>query len=341
MNGWQTAAAALCIISGTVYDANHHAVAAARVHLESADHKEWTAESDSAGVYRFSVPEGKYTLRTEDVAATVTANPNQATTVDLNTPPPFFDQSQYRPSAVTDYTYQGGHGSDAVFRSSEAMAKALEQERSTAGDSEENRLYAQGTELLNERRVQAATETFSKALAKYPQSVKLLLGMASSCYAQGSYDEAASWFFKATDAAPRDPKPYLFLAKVKASQITESKGFKERMARFAKLQPENALANYYYGLTLRDDQAAPVIQKAVALDPTLAPAYLSLGVVAERNKDYPAAIRDYQAAIAADPALEEAHFRLSGAYRLTGETEKAKQELTTFQRLSKAAASRQ
>ena len=163
----------------------------------------------------------------------------------------------------------------------------------------------------------------------------MLLGMASTCYAEGAYDESAQWFYKATDLAPTDPKPYLFLGRVQARQITESSGYKERMARFAKLQPDSALANYYYGTTLPDEPAREWFLKAVGLDSHLAPAHVRLGGLAARDGNYTEAIRDYQAAIAADPQLGEAHYRLSEAYRLTGDSAKAKEELATFERLSK------
>ena len=335
MNSWQ-AAAALCVVTGTVYDAQHHPVAAAKVYLQSADKKEVSAQADKAGVYRFSVPGGTYTLRLEEGGtATVTPVPNKTTVADLTLQTTFFDEPQYQPARVTDYTYRGGHGSDTVFRSAETMAKALENERSVAGEPGEINLYEQGTELLNQHRAQAAAEVFQKGVRLFPQSARMLLGMASACYAEESFDEAAQWFFKATDLAPGNPEPYLFLGKVQARQITQSSGYKERMARFVKLQPDNALANYYYGKTLPDDLAREAFRKAVKLDPQLAAAHISLGVIAAREGKYGDAIRDYQNAIAAEPHLAEAHYRLSEAYRLSGDSAKAKEELKIFQRLAK------
>ena len=252
----------------------------------------------------------------------------------------FFDEPQYQPAGVTDYTYRGGHGSDTVFRSAETMAKALENEHVGEGDPEEAHLYAQGTELLNQHKARDAAQVFQRGVALFPQSVRMLLGMASAYYSEESFDEAAKWFFRATDLAPNDPQPYLFLGKVQARQITESSGYRQRMARLVKLQPESALANYYFALTLSDTQARVALEKAVKLDPALAPAYVRLGTIAAQEGDYRDAIRHYQAALAADPQLPEAHYRLSEAYRLTGDSIKAKDELAIFQRLSKNAAGR-
>jgi tetratricopeptide (TPR) repeat protein len=341
MNGWQAAVTALCVVTGTVYDSQHHPVPAVRVYLQSADKKEVTAQTDAAGIYRFSVPSGTYTVRAEGETSTIKAEPNRTTTADLTAQPAFFDEPKYMAAGVTDYTYRGGHGSDTVFRSAQTMAKALEGEHASVGDAKEASLYERGTELLSHRKAREAAEVFLKGIQLFPQSVRMLLGMASSCYAEGAYDESAKWFYKATDLAPNDPKPYLFLGRVQARQITESSGYKERMARFAKLQPDSALANYYYGTTLSDERARDLFQKAVRLDPQLAPAHVRLASLAARDGNYAEAIRDYQAAIAADPEMEEAHYRLSEAYRLTGDAAKAKEELAIFQRLSKESAARE
>jgi Flp pilus assembly protein TadD len=341
MNGWQAVAATLCVITGTVYDAQHHPAAAAKVYLQAADQKEVMVLTDAHGMYRFSTAAGTYTLRALGTSLKITAEPDKTTTADLSPEPAFFDEPSYTAAGVTDYTYRGGHGSDTVFRSSTTLAKALQDEPARADDPKEAVLYREGTDLLNNRKAQAAAETFIRGVRLFPKSVRMLLGMASACYMEGSYDEAAQWFYKATDLVATDPKPYFFLAKVRAKQITESSGYKERMAQLVKLQPDSALANYYYGATLADEQARDSLQKAVRLDDHLAPAYVRLGVIAAHEGNYREAIREYQSAIAAEPALEEAHYRMSEAYRLMGDSAKAKEELVIFERLSKESAARQ
>jgi tetratricopeptide (TPR) repeat protein len=160
----------------------------------------------------------------------------------------------------------------------------------------------------------------------------MMLGLATAWYSAGSYEKAAQWFFKATDVDPKDPNPYLFLGKVQSREITESAGYRERLARFASLQPDNALANYYYAVSLSDQhdyvKARRLLDRAVTLDPHLGIAYLQLGII-----DH--SIRDYRKALEADPALAEAHYRLSEAYRLTGDTAKAKEEMAAYAKLSK------
>ena len=50
--------------------------------------------------------------------------PQQSRSIDVKLQPAFFDEPQYTVAGVTDNTYRGGHGSDTVLRSSEALTKA-------------------------------------------------------------------------------------------------------------------------------------------------------------------------------------------------------------------------
>ncbi|MDQ2841484.1 MAG: tetratricopeptide repeat protein [Acidobacteriota bacterium] len=235
----------------------------------------------------------------------------------------------------------------------ERIGKPLEAvhnyERAAALDPSEPNLFDWGTELLLHRAPEAAIEIFSKGIRLFPSSSRMLLGAAVALYMGGDYTQAAQRFFQAIDLNPGDPEPYLFLGKVQTPEIAESDGFRERFERFAKLQPENAWANYYYAtclLKLRKgpgdietpSEAQSLLEKAVRLDPKLAVAYLQLGIIYSAQQDLPAAIHAYRQAIEAEPGLEQAHYRLAQAYRQTGELKKAQGELALFQELSKTSA---
>ena len=123
----------------------------------------------------------------------------------------------------------------------------------------------------------------------------------------------------------------------------------EKLERFVRLQPENALANYYYGLILwkrgkgaensgNSAQVEPLLQKAVLLDPKLGVGYLQLGILYAERKDFDKAISAYQKAIEISTQMEEAHYRLAQIYKRTGENLKAQQELEIFDQLSKKKA---
>ncbi len=177
----------------------------------------------------------------------------------------------------------------------------------------------------------------------------MLLGLAVSVYMQGEYDAAAKLLFKASDLHPEDARPYLFLAQVQSSSIVRSKDYAEKLARFAKLDPNNAWANYYYAANLwkqrtdpQDsvtiDQVRQFLSKAIRLDPKLGPGYLLLGIVAFERKDLLTAIINYRKAIELSPELEEAHYRLSQAYAISGDKTNAEEQLQLYKQLSKTSA---
>jgi tetratricopeptide (TPR) repeat protein len=343
--------------------------------------------------------------------------------------PEFFDEPQFTVAGVSPASNAGGHGSDTVLRTSEALAKAtvsLTAESTTAGstspasvastavsisaatestlrdavarnpkdpalhhrlgeveeklnnpleavreyqraaelDPSEPNLFDWGTELLTHRALEPASEVFTKGNRLFPKSARMLIALGVSSYARGSYDEATRSLVAASDLAPGNPTPYLFLGRMQSVQTTTSKDSVERLRRFAHLQPDNALANYYYAVSLWKESVSAadsehdterlklvesLLQKAVHLDPKLAAAYLQLGILYSQRADFSRAISAYRKAIEVSPEevkpqfgnpqlderLDEAHYRLAQAYLRTGDKTRAQEELQVHAEMSK------
>ena len=319
--------------------------------------------------------------------------------------PEFFDEPQFIVAGVADAYTPGGHGSDTVVRTKEALAKdtaslsgnlgasrftaksnaetekslraALEREPNNAAlhhslgdideklgnpleavreyqraaelDPSEPSLFDWGAELLIHRAFEPASEVFTQGNHLFPGSVRMLIGLGVALYDRGAYGPAAQRLCEASDLNPADPTPYLFMGKIQAVEISQPEGMGERLERFARLQPENALANYYYAVSVWQQRKGPedaetsarveaLLEKAVHLDPKLGPAYLQLGVLYSERQEWRQAILTYQKATEASPQLEEAHYRLAQAYRQTGEKLKAEQELQLHAQIKKKAA---
>lgn len=228
------------------------------------------------------------------------------------------------------------------------LAAVHDYQRAAELNPSEANLFDWGTELLVHRAVDPAIEVFTDGNRLFPRSTRMLLGLSVAQYARGSYDDAFRHLFEASDLNPDDPNPYLFLGKMQKVENNQAEGIVERLGRFARLQPENALAHYYYAVSFwrrrspQDSenlaQVESLLEKAVHLDPKLGAGYLQLGILYAERKDFPKAISAYQKATEVSPRLEEAHYRLAQAYRQVGEASKARQELRLYEQISKETA---
>jgi len=206
----------------------------------------------------------------------------------------------------------------------------------------EAHLFAWGADLLLHRAFEPAIEVFTKGHRLYPDSVRMLLGLSVATYDQGAMEQGKELLLEACDLNPADPAPYLFLGKLQEAEKTEPPGWAEKFARFVRLQPENALAHYYYAVALGKQEPgggnAAVIEselkRAMEIDPQLGNGYLELGILYSQRKDYPEAISALQKAIEITPLPAEAHYRLSQLYSHMGEAEKATKEIELFKQIS-------
>jgi tetratricopeptide (TPR) repeat protein len=132
-------------LQGVIRDSQGKAVVGATVSLQAKDGTQaLTTHSDSQGNYAFaSLRAGTYALRAEKAECgeaavpSLVLGPKERSNVDLrltaakpaatelpsSPPPAFFDEPQFTVSGVIDTTNLGGHGSDAIVRTRETLAK--------------------------------------------------------------------------------------------------------------------------------------------------------------------------------------------------------------------------
>ncbi len=241
---------------------------------------------------------------------------------------------------------------DADEKAGNPLRAVREYQDAAELDPSEPNLFDWGTELLAHRALDAAAEVFTQGRHLFPKSERMLVALGVTWYARGSIDEAAQYLGRASDLAPDNSTPYLFLGRILTVENALPPKAIETLARFAQRQPDNALANYYYAICLskqaalasdddlqRSARVESLLEKAVQLDPKLGAAYLQLGILYAQRGDDRRAISNYQKAIEDGVELgepiEAAHYRLAQAYRRTGEKEKAQQELELHAQLMK------
>ena len=211
-------------------------------------------------------------------------------------------------------------------------------------DPSESNLFDWASELLLHRTLEPAIEIFRQSAQRYPNSVRMAIGLGIALYSRGNYDDAVKSLLRAADLAPSNPACYRFLSSAYDSSPTEAEGVILRFRRFAELQPNNPRALYYYAMSLwkgRRMQDAgldvgkieSLLKDSIRLDPALAEAHLQLGNLYSDQTHYAAAIPEYESALRYAPNLADARYRLGQAFARTGDKKRAQDQFEVYQRL--------
>ncbi len=236
---------------------------------------------------------------------------------------------------------------DLDEKMNDPLGAVREYERAARMYPSEQNYFDWGSELLLHKAAQPAVEVFTKGASLHPDSSRMLAGLGAAQYGVRSYEDAARSLCEASDLKPSEAAPYLFLGQMEKTVNGPLTCAEEKLAQFAEQQPANAAANYYYALSLikreKDSRtggnpraAQTLLEKSIRLDPKYGAAYVELGALAFQRGDFPQAIKNYQQAIAVSPQLSEAHYRLSLAYKRSGDDAAAKREMETYQSAEKA-----
>jgi len=216
-------------------------------------------------------------------------------------------------------------------------------------DPSEQNYFEWGSELLLHRALTEAEQVLSKGAQAYPKSSRMLVALGSALLGGALYEQAAERLCEASDLNPTAMEPYMFLGKIEMVSPSPLPCIQPRMARFADLQPNNALANYYYAIALLKGPELPpnpqtkqesegLLEKAIKLDPKCGEAYLQLGILSWSRQQLDKAVQYYTSAIVANPELSEAHYRLGLTYDRLHQPEKAKAEFALHDEIEKQQA---
>ena len=211
-------------------------------------------------------------------------------------------------------------------------------------DPSDDNLFDWGSELLLHRTYEPAIDVFTEATRRYPDSPRLVIGLGMALYARGKYDEAVKALLAAADLSPSDPRCYLFLSRAYDNSPSQAEEVIERFRRYAELQPGNALAQYYYAMSLWKGKRAEdssvdlqavetLLQKSIALDGKLAESHMQLGNLYADQHQYAKSIPEYLRALELNPNLPDAHYRLGTDYIHAGQREQAQKEFDVYQKL--------
>jgi tetratricopeptide (TPR) repeat protein len=151
-----------------------------------------------------------------------------------------------------------------------------------------------------------ATREFRAAVQANPKEPNVHFGLGYLLWIQGQTQEAAQQF---QDELENDPE---------------------------HLQAMLYLADSWIQLNRMDD-ARPLLEKLVKLNPASAKGHLDLGIVYAEAGRAPDALREFKTAVALKPDDVNAHYRLGRLYRSMGKTAMAKAEFDKSKTLNKTA----
>ena len=151
---------------------------------------------------------------------------------------------------------------------------------------------------------------------------------------------AIDMFRKAVKAKPSAPDVHFGLGYLLLTQKQYPEAIKEFQAELVN-NPNHAQALLYAAESeIQLNQyadAAPLLEKAVKLDPTLGLAHLDLGILAANDGRNDDALREFLAAEKLTPNDVNVHWRLGRLYRAMGRKEEAKAELDKASTITRSA----
>jgi Tfp pilus assembly protein PilF len=198
--------------------------------------------------------------------------------------------------------------------------------------------FRYGMMLVDTKAPQAAVMRLQEAVQLMPESKRLWFGLGFAQAEATKLDQARASLTRALEIDPKfvPALAYMGVVSVEQSGYQEGIGYYERALA---ADPRQAMIRYLLAEAIQKTQTPDLaraereLQRALADDPSMAAARLSLGklyVSSSRNEE---ALQQLEAAVKLDPKLSEAHYRLGRLYQKLKRTEEAKAELDLFKQL--------
>lgn len=213
--------------------------------------------------------------------------------------------------------------------------------------SEDYRLHY-GQALVNQGALNEAVRVFAEATKDLPQSSQMWMAWGGTLYLLGRFTDSAQKLLRAAEIAPNDPRVYFLLGRAYDAAGPLRDTITRQFAHHLLETPNDAWAQYFYGRILAEriiqgspgdlDEAQQHVEKALALDGSLAEAHAELGSILDARGQIDAARRELEQATRLDASSSIAYYRLAHVYQELGQNEQARAAIEKFQELKKEKA---
>lgn len=193
---------------------------------------------------------------------------------------------------------------------------------------------------LSSRQFQCVLDTYKEILTLNAESAEADMLAGEALDEMRNHNGAIEQFRAAVKADPREPNVHFGLGYLLWTQNQFEEASKEFQAELENV-PGNAqamalLADCYMQLN-RADEAGPLLQQALKIDPNLPHAHLDMGILDADGGKREDAIRELKIAARLSPEDPNPHWRLARLYQAMGKKQEAQAEFQKTSSLHKAA----
>lgn len=233
-------------------------------------------------------------------------------------------------AALAEIYQAAGHVENAI----PAMRLAIERD-----PKNEAYRFRYGMLLTDTKAPEAAVIRLNESLTEFPRSSKLWFALGVAHFKNQKHDQAARAFERSIELDPKFAPAIAYLGIV----YDETARYTEAIASYTRaLAVDDKLAVVHYLLAdalLRQPSADMTsaeshLQRAISLEPSFAPARLTLARLYIRTERLAEAASQLETVAAADPNQPEAQYQLSRVYMRLKRTEDAQKAIAAFKRLS-------
>lgn len=197
--------------------------------------------------------------------------------------------------------------------------------------------YDLGFFHLRQQDFDAARTAFLGGRKVFDKSAAIEMGLGIAAYGQREFQQAVSHFLRAAELAPEMEQPHVFLGRLLPHATERIDELEERMRVFNEEHSSDHFGPFLYGQVLlsklgakKDPESIATVEfllrESIARNEEFWESHYELGVLLEKKREYQAAERHLERAVALNPNSSKPHYRLARVYQRLGKSKEAKRE---------------